>query len=67
MLTGWIDEDGEMLTDEEAWKEGLYYCDPENGGRMVLNGWKYLEAEDDENDDRMGTDTGFIFSPMERK
>lgn len=54
MLTGWIDEDGEMLTDEEAWKEGLYYCDPENGGRMVLNGWKYLEAEDDENDDRDG-------------
>ena len=28
-------EDGEMLTDEDAWQEGVYYCDPENGGRLV--------------------------------
>lgn len=67
MLTGWIDEDGEMLTDEEAWKEGLYYCDPENGGRMVLNGWKYLEAEDDENDDRDGDGYWFYFQSNGKK
>lgn len=67
MLTGWIDEDGEMLTDEEAWKEGLYYCDPENGGRMVLNGWKYLEAEDDKNDDRDGDGYWFYFQSNGKK
>ena len=40
MLSGWISEDGEMLTDEDAWREGMYYCDPENGGRLVTNSWK---------------------------
>ena len=25
MLSGWISEDGEMLTDEDAWQEGVYY------------------------------------------
>lgn len=46
MLTGWISEDGEMLTGDDAWQNGVYYCDPENGGRMVNGAWKYLTAED---------------------
>lgn len=61
MLTGWISEDGEMLTDEDAWQEGLYYCDPDNGGRLVVNAWKYLTAENDEDEDREGDGYWFYF------
>ena len=67
MLSGWISEDGEMLTDEDAWQEGVYYCDPENGGRLVTNGWKYLEAVDDENDDREGDGYWFYFQANGKK
>ena len=47
MLFGWIDENGEMLTDEDAWKSGLYYCSDNGDGRMAT-GWKYITAENDE-------------------
>ena len=67
MLSGWISEDGEMLTDEDAWREGMYYCDPENGGRLVTNSWKYLEAEDDDNDDREGDGYWFYFQSNGKK
>lgn len=67
MLSGWIDEDGEMLTDEDAWQEGVYYCDPANGGRLAVNEWKYLEAVDDENDDREGDGYWFYFQSNGKK
>ena len=49
MLYGWIDEDGERLTEDDAWKTGLYYCGTENDGAQTV-GWVYLDivADDDE-------------------
>ena len=49
MLYGWIDEDGERLTEDDAWKTGLYYCGDENDGAQAV-GWVSLNivAEDDE-------------------
>ena len=67
MLSGWIDEDGEMLTDDDAWQEGLYYCDPENGGRLVTNAWKYLTAENDDDKDREGDGYWFYFQANGKK
>lgn len=66
MLSGWIDENGEMLTDDDAWKNGVYYCDGEDSGRQVT-GWKYLEAEDDENEDREGNGYWFYFNSNGKK
>lgn len=67
MMTGWISESGEMLTDEDAWKEGVYYCGPEDGGRMAT-GWKYLEAEAyDDDDNREGDGYWFFFKPNGKK
>lgn len=66
MLSGWIDENGEMLTDEDAWRSGVYYCGMEDGGRMAT-GWKYLTAENDEDDDREGDGYWFYFKPNGKK
>lgn len=67
MLIGWIGENGEMLTEDDAWQEGVYYCDPDNGGRLVYNSWKYLTAEDDENEDRDGDGYWFYFQSNGKK
>ena len=53
MLYGWIDESGEMLTDDDAWKSGMYYCSDNGDGRRAT-GWKCIPAVDDEDDDREG-------------
>ena len=37
MLYGWIDESGEMLTDDDAWKSGMYYCSDNGDGRMATD------------------------------
>ena len=74
--TGWVkegddwyylDSDGAMLTDEDAWQEGLYYCDPDNGGRLVVSSWKYLTAENDEDEDREGDGYWFYFQSTGKK
>ncbi|RGY97737.1 cell wall-binding protein [Clostridium sp. AM58-1XD] len=67
MLYGWISEDGEMLTDDDAWKEGVYYCQENGNGRMTT-GWKYLETEDDEeNPDKEGDGDWFYFNTSGKK
>lgn len=66
MMSGWIDENGEMLTDEDAWKTGLYYCGLEDGGRMA-SGWKYLAAEDDGEKERDGDGYYFYFNTNGKK
>lgn len=67
MMSGWIDENGEMLTDEDAWRTGLYYCGLEDGGRMAT-GWKYLTAEDDDSEkDRDGDGYYFYFNTNGKK
>ena len=49
MRYGWIDEDGARLTEDDAWKTGLYYLGDSNDGAQTV-GWAYLDivAEDDE-------------------
>lgn len=47
MLYGWIGEDGERKTDDNAWKDGIYYCGNENDGARV-EGWASLDIVDDE-------------------
>lgn len=66
MLSGWISEDGEMLTDDDAWKEGVYYADANSSGRLAVNTWKYLEAEDD-NENRDGDGYWFWFQANGKK
>lgn len=57
----------EAENEDDAWQEGIYYCDPDNGGRLVYNSWKYLTAEDDENDDRDGDGYWFYFQSNGKK
>ena len=66
MLYGWIDESGEMLTDEDAWKSGMYDCGDNGDGRMAT-GWKYITAVNDEDDDREGEGYWFYFSTNGKK
>lgn len=49
MLYGWVDEDGTRLTEDDAWKTGLYYLGGSNDGAQSV-GWAALDikAEDDE-------------------
>ena len=49
MLYGWVDEDGTRLTEDDAWKTGLYYLGGSNDGAQSV-GWVALDikAEDDE-------------------
>lgn len=51
MLDGWVNEDAERLTEEDAWKEGVYYLGESGDGKMRKNEWVRLEVEDEENED----------------
>lgn len=51
MLYGWIDEDGERLTDDDAWKTGVYYLGEAGDGVQRTSEWVKMEVEDDENED----------------
>lgn len=66
MMFGWVDENGEMLTDDDAWKSGVYYCG-DNGDGRVATGWKYIQAENDEDDDREGDGYYFYFGTNGKK
>jgi glucan-binding YG repeat protein len=49
MLYGWIDESGQRLTDDNAWRSGngVYYCGNENDGAQAA-GWVSLNIKDDQ-------------------
>lgn len=49
-LFGWLDENGNRLTGDDAWKEGVYYCGDNDDG-SVSTGWKYIETPGGEEDD----------------
>ena len=66
-LSGWIGEDGQMLYGEDAWRDGLYYADPDNGQRLVVNGWAYIEAENPDDQDRNGDGYWFFFDGSGKK
>ncbi|WP_313344566.1 cell wall-binding protein [Lacrimispora sp.] len=47
MLYGWIGEDGERKTGDDAWESGngVYYCGTENDGAQAV-GWSYIDIKD---------------------
>ena len=47
MLWGWIDTNGDRVTDDEGWKDGVYYCGTADDGAQVT-GWAQLHVVDDE-------------------
>jgi glucan-binding YG repeat protein len=51
MLYGWVDEDSGRVTEEDAWKTGVYYLGPSGDGVLRTNKWESLQVEDDENQD----------------
>lgn len=50
MLFGWVNDQSERVTGDDAWKNGSYYCGDSTDGAQVNNQWKELEAVDDEAD-----------------
>ncbi|WP_077609827.1 cell wall-binding protein [Clostridium sp. Marseille-P2415] len=55
MLYGWIDDNGERVTGDDDWREGIYYCGDENDGAQRTGQWEYLDITDNNYDD---TDRG---------
>ncbi len=51
MLYGWVDAEGERQTEEDAWKNGIYYMGEAGDGALRRSQWVKLEVEDDENED----------------
>lgn len=51
MLYGWVNEESERQTDEDAWKNGVYYLGEAGDGALRDSEWVQLEVEDDENED----------------
>ncbi len=45
MLFGWVNEESQRVTGEEAWKEGVYYCGGEDDGAMVSGEWRELDVD----------------------
>ena len=43
MLFGWVGEDSERITGDDAWREGVYYCGNSDDGAQVLNAWSLQE------------------------
>ena len=48
MLYGWIDEQGERQTGDDAWQTGLYYLGGPDDGAMRSHQWERLDAVDDD-------------------
>lgn len=68
MLTGWISESGEALTDESAWQDALYYGDGDNnGGALIVNNWLYTSVQDYDNEDDIEPSYWFYFSAAGKK
>ena len=47
MMFGWVDADGNMNSDDDAWKEGIYYFGDENDGAMST-GWRLISIVDED-------------------
>lgn len=50
MLFGWVNEQSERVTGDDAWMNGTYYCGDSSDGAQVNNQWKELEVVDDNTD-----------------
>ena len=67
MLTGWITEAGENLSDESDWASALYYGDGEGDGSLVTNAWVYISVKDDDNEDDNEPTYHFYFGSNGKK
>ena len=47
MLWGWVDDNGDRVTDEADWASGTYYCGTADDGAMVT-GWALLHVLDEQ-------------------
>ena len=68
MLFGWVGEDSERITGDDAWREGVYYCGNSDDGAQVINAWSLQEVEDpDTEDDKFNGTYWFYFGPNGKK
>jgi len=51
MLWGWVDENGDRITDDNGWVDGVYYCGTADDGAQVT-GWAQLHGVEDEEETR---------------
>ena len=51
LMYGWLNEEGESLTEEEAWQNGMYYAGEAGDGAIVTGQWRQLEADGSESED----------------
>lgn len=49
MLFGWVTEESTRLSEDDAWREGIYYCGDSSDGAQTNGAWKLIEVEDDNN------------------
>lgn len=50
MLYGWVDESSNRITDDDAWRSGVYYLGEEGDGAQRASQWQRLEVEDDDSE-----------------
>lgn len=50
MLYGWVNEDSERQTEEDAWKTGMYYLGEAGDGALRADGWERIEVETEDDD-----------------
>lgn len=50
MLFGWVGENSERVTGEDAWRSGVYYCGDSNDGAQLNNTWAELDVVDNDID-----------------
>lgn len=61
MLFGWVNEQSERVTGDDAWKNGTYYCGDSSDGTQVNNKWKELDVVDDDADKDDFNDKYFFY------
>ena len=66
MMTGWISESGEYVT-EDNWEEGLYYADPAGNGDLITSNWLLLSVPDADNEEDDYPSYYFYFSSNAKK
>ena len=68
MLFGWVGEDSERITGDDAWREGVYYCGNSDDGAQVLNAWSLQEVDDpDTEEDNFDGTYWFYFGTNGKK
>ena len=65
---GWVGEDSERITGDDAWREGVYYCGNSDDGAQVLNAWSLQEVDDpDTEEDNFDGTYWFYFGTNGKK